>query len=243
MVDVYCGLGGFTCGATMDGKHEALLGIDNCVEALSCYKSNTNAGVMCKTLPADIDWQLEDTHTHFSPPCTSFSRARCQSAADEEKETGVERLRWCLETMAKTDFASCSLETVSVPATRRVLDEFVRAHPTRLAYHAFECADFGVAQFRRRIICGRPILIERLKAAPIQERVSVASVFGDALPSPFLKNTTVSRTSGSARCVRTVKEPAFTVCGARVRGNNRPSNLLSESTKVPKNLVSTPKCT
>ena len=102
-----------------------------------------------------------------------------------------------------------------VPATRVVLDEMVSKNPSRLAYHTFEVADFGVPQIRKRVIAGRPEMIARLKAMPVHDRVSVADAFGDKLASDYFKNTTLSRDSGLSRCVRTVREPAFTICGSR----------------------------
>ena len=207
---------GFTAGAIADERHEAALCIDNSVEALSCFRANTGVPrTLCVTLPQKIDWPEGDLHVHFSPPCTAFSRARCGSSTQAQLEAGVLHLKWSLETILAHNFTSYSLETVSVPRTRAVLDSICAAYPSRIAYHAFECADFGVPQLRKRIVAGRPEMIERLKAFPVNTRVSVSSAFGGEPAAQYIKNTTVSRGSGLSRCVRTVQEPAFTVCGSR----------------------------
>ena len=46
-------------------------------------------------------------------------------------------------------------------------------------------------------------------------RSSVASAFGGEPPAPFFKNTTVSRETGTARCIRSCQDTAFTICGTR----------------------------
>ena len=190
------GIGGFSAGA-IEAGHEVVLGIDNNSEALACFAASVpEARKLCEALPSHVvDWPNEpDTHAHFSPPCTALSRARAGSATAEQLDGGIEHLRWSVRT-ALAHFTSFSVETVSVPQTRALMEEETRAHPKRLSYAVVESADYGVPQTRRRLIAGPPELVARLKAAPVARRVSVADAFGGSPPSPYLKNTT-SRGSG-----------------------------------------------
>ena len=215
VVDVYCGIGGFAAGACI-AKHEVILGIDHCPEALKCFAANTQAEALCLTLPCHVDWPVgEDVHVHFSPPCTALSRARAGQASVEEVDGGLGHLKWALRTIIEERFSSFSIETVSVPKTRALMRDFKEENRDAFSFDTFECADFGVPQTRKRIICGPPQLIKRLQSAPITQRVSVRDVFSDELHSQFLKNTTSSPAGGGARCVRSCEQPAFTVCGAR----------------------------
>ena len=195
-----------------------VLGIDNNSEAIACFAASVpGARKLCETMPSQrVDWPSgEDVHAHFSPPCTALSRARAGSATEEQVEGGIEHLRWSVQT-GLSRFASFSVETVSVPRTRALIEGEVRANPKRLACAVVECADYGVPQTRRRLIAGPPHLIARLKEAPVARRVSVADAFGGRPPAPYLKNTTSRRSEeGGTHCVRSCEEAAFTVCGAR----------------------------
>mmetsp|Transcript_13376 Transcript_13376/g.34287 ORF Transcript_13376/g.34287 Transcript_13376/m.34287 type:complete len:148 (+) Transcript_13376:91-534(+) len=93
--DVYCGLGGFTCGALQAFKPEEMsnlrvIGIDSDKKPLEAFKKNVAAvGVndvrtICKTVGTDvIEWPEENGRlvVHFSPCCQPFSRARAASPA------------------------------------------------------------------------------------------------------------------------------------------------------------------
>ena len=208
--------GGFSAGALI-ANHEVVLGIDNCPEALKCFAANTESEARCLTLPCDVDWPVgDDLHVHFSPPCTALSRARAGQASVEEVDGGLGHLKWALRTIVKEQFSSFSIETVSVPATRALMSEFKEKNPDTFSFDTFECADFGVPQTRKRIICGPPQLIKRLQSAPTTQRVSVREVFSsEELPAKFLKNTTSCPLGAGARCVRSYEQPSFTVCGAR----------------------------
>ena len=215
VVDAFCGIGGFSAGA-IEAGHEVVLGVDNNSEAIACYAANIpGAESLCLTLPSEVKWPGgEGVHAHFSPPCTALSRARAGSATAEQLDGGIEHLRWSMQT-AIAHFASFSVETVAVPQTRALMDEQVKAHPDRFAYHEVECADYGVPQTRRRLIAGTPQMIARLKASPLSQRVSVADAFGGNPPAPYVKNTTARGLDGGARCTRSCTQPSFTVCGAR----------------------------
>ena len=209
------GIGGFSAGA-IEAGNEVVLGIDDCSEALSCFAANNpGAKAKCLTLPAEVNWPTgDDVHAHFSPPCTALSRARAGSATAEQLDGGMEHLRWSVK-MGLTHFTSFSVETVSVPSTKALMDEQVEANPGRFSYHEVECSDYGVPQTRRRLIAGSPEMILRLKEMPVSNRVSVSDAFGGKPPAPCIKNTTSRGPDGVARCLRPCTQPAFTVCGAR----------------------------
>ena len=65
----------------------------------------------------------------------------------EQVDGGIEHLHWSVRT-ALTHFTSFSVETVSVPQTRALMDEYVCAHPDQFWYHELECADYTASRRR-----------------------------------------------------------------------------------------------
>jgi site-specific DNA-cytosine methylase len=134
--------------------------------------------------------------------------AQIGDAIDPDDGTGG--IRQAIAVVLKYGYTSWSLENVSTPPVRAVMDELVNATPHLVAYTTVDAADFGAPTTRRRLIAGPPAMIQHLRETPVI-RVSVAEAFKSAgvpLPAQYIKNST--RTRDGNACVRSVQGPAHT---------------------------------
>lgn len=235
--DVYCGFGGFAAGAQAAGA-TPVFGVDADDAAVRYWAANNadGAGCLASLWPGEgVAWPAPapDLHVHLSPPCTLLSSASWQhrvraskrarrgeeggeAKGEEEGDDGdaLDGIRAALAFVLERGDASWSIENVSTPATRACLEEYARAHPTRVAHCTLDAAEFGVPSSRVRLLVGPPALVRRLRQTAVR-RISVREAFareGRALPAPFLKNS--ARRLGKP-CVRSVDGPAHTVVASR----------------------------
>ena len=223
VVDMFCGLGGFSAGA-MDAGATVILGADKDSVPLKLWAANVPGGrATLATLGKDGD-AIElpppspSIHVHSSPPCTDLSPARngsVHSAAAADVEGGVRMLRWALDLVLERGDHSWSMENVSTPTTRAVLAEYADRFPGRVGFATLDAAEFGAAQTRIRLIAAPPKLIKLLQEMPSARRVSVREAFandGLGVPATHFKNQTRNR--DGTPCVRSVEEQSFTVCAS-----------------------------
>jgi site-specific DNA-cytosine methylase len=223
VVDLFCGLGGFSAGA-IDAGATVILGADKDSVPLKLWAANVPGGrAKLATLGKDggaieLPPPSPSIHVHLSPPCTDLSPARngsVHSAAAADVEGGVRMLRWALDVVLERGDHSWSLENVSTPTTRAVLTEYADRFPGRVGFATLDAAEFGAAQTRTRLIAAPPKLIELLQEMPSARRISVREAFandGIEVPTTHFKNQTRNR-DGTA-CVRSVEEQSFTVCAS-----------------------------
>jgi len=153
VIDAFCGVGGFSCGALEAGA-EVILGIDSDTVPLRVWASNVpGAKAKLKTLSPmselDLPPASPDVHLHLSPPCQAFSRARANSASESEVNGSLDLLRYCIDlVLARGDF-SWSIEEVPAPAVRLLFQEYAKSHPMKVSWAILDCADFGSPQNRR----------------------------------------------------------------------------------------------
>ena len=199
-----------------------VLGIDNNPVPLKLWAANvgSSARVVVSTLGPDSDPLPElppaakDVHVHASTPCTALSSAK-QSATQADVSNGVAMLRWALDLFLERGDHSWSIENVSTPTTRKVLEEYRTRFPDRVAFATLCASDFGACQTRIRLIAAPPRLIKRLQEMPAAKRLSVREAFaqhGLDVPAPCFKNQTMGR--GGAPCVRNVEQQSHTVCAS-----------------------------
>ena len=93
----------------------------------------------------------KDVHVHASTPCTALSSAK-QSATQADVSNGVAMLRWALDLFLERGDHSWSIENVSTPTTRKVLEEYRTRFPDRVAFATLCASDFGACQTRIRLI-------------------------------------------------------------------------------------------
>ena len=150
VIDLYCGIGGFTQGAIEAGA-EVILSIDFWDEAVKVHKTN-HPTIPCwrMKLGTPTDWKLikqiidkypnHHIHIHGSPPCQALSNA---SKTDASK--GMPLVLHFLDLIEKLKPDSWSMENV-VPMRKRL--------PEGTPSVVLNSADFGVPQTRRRCIAG-----------------------------------------------------------------------------------------
>ena len=238
VVDLYCGLGGFSAGAVEAGA-SVVLGVDQVRDTTARIRTrepdesvpsqdpiplkrwSANVGIEARATLAtlgpngdnvELPPAADDLHVHASTPCTELSSAKI-SATPQDVESGLAMLRWAIELVLQRGDRSWSLEQVSTPKTRALLADFQSRLPDKVAYATLDAADFGSCQTRSRLIAGPPLLIQRLQEMPASARLSVRAAFasqGMAVPAPYYKNQTRSR--DGTPCMRSVEQQSHTVC-------------------------------
>lgn len=214
-VDLFCGIGGLTCGLRQAGI-TVRAGFDMDVSCAFAYeRNNANARFFCKDIS---EISAGDIRPHFPKaadftalvgcaPCQPFSMLR----ENRRQKNGGDG-RWAL----LNDFAKLIRETMpdivsmeNVPGLRRqpVYDDFMRALQ-ECGYSANDeivnCADYGVPQKRKRLVV-------------------LASRHGDINmlpPSPRIKTHTVGGTIGIMRG-KTEEDDSAHICYNLSKKNQR----------------------
>jgi len=155
VVDLFCGMGGFSCGAQAAGA-QVVLAIDTSVAALRTHALNHPE---CRHVRMELGKKntqnvaklIEETvrgrrwHLHGSPPCQLLSVANWQS---RDPKRGMVLVRWYLALVRRLRPDSWSME--QVPAVARFLSTNSKFENARLV----NAADYGVSQTRRRFFVG-----------------------------------------------------------------------------------------
>ena len=151
VVDLFCGMGGFSQGA-IDAGAEVILSVDSWDQACDVHHVNhPNVRVSCEELgnPLWYKWLLKflepyranhHIHLHGSPPCQALS-----NASRTNPEEGMPLVIWYLNLVKSVQPDSWSMENV-VPVRKRL--------PEGTPNVILNSADFGVPQTRRRCYAG-----------------------------------------------------------------------------------------
>ena len=152
VIDLFCGMGGFSQGAIEAGAN-VVLSVDLWDEALLVHaKNHPDTPIKRMTLGEKYHFSLikrevekwrklgYHVHIHGSPPCQALS-----NASSRNPEEGMPLVIWFLECVKFADPDSWSMENV-VPVRKRL--------PEGTPSVILNSADFGVAQTRRRCFAG-----------------------------------------------------------------------------------------
>ena len=152
VIDLFCGMGGFSQGAIEAGA-KVVLAVDLWDEALKVHaKNHPDTPIKRMTLgekyhfslfKSEVDkWRKLGYHVHIhgSPPCQALS-----NASSRNPEEGMPLVIWFLDCVKFADPDSWSMENV-VPVRKRL--------PEGTPSVILNSADFGVAQTRRRCFAG-----------------------------------------------------------------------------------------
>ena len=175
VVDLFCGMGGFTQGA-IDAGAQVILSVDVWEEACKVHEANhPGTRIDCIEL-GDPDWYKVllrflkpyrrnfHIHLHGSPPCQALS-----IASRHDPEDGMEMVRWYLDLVKSVMPDSWSMENV-VTVRKRL--------PEGTPNVILNSADFGVPQTRRRCYAGSGWVAETTHYGHKGEWISVI----EALP-------------------------------------------------------------
>ena len=174
VIDLFCGMGGFSQGAIEAGA-KVVLAVDLWEESLKVhYHNHPGTPIKRMTLGTKNQFSLfmrevekwrkmgYHVHIHGSPPCQALSNASSRDPLE-----GMPLVIWFLDLVKFTKPDSWSMENV-VPMRKRL--------PEGTPSVILNSADYGVAQTRRRCIAG-----EGWEAIPTHNKESWLSVI-DALP-------------------------------------------------------------
>eukprot|EP00966_Prymnesium_polylepis_P100978 2338318-Prymnesium_polylepis.1 len=184
LVDLFCGAGGMSQGAS-DAGVECVLAVGNDPTALEAHRQNHPDAVhVCLHLGTQasltelagliarvVGWWRR-YHLHMSPECQKISQANCTSKLEDIDST-IRLMQWCLELprLLQPQPASWSLEQVH---SHRLGCNFphdqVLVHTER----------FDVPQARTRMIMGSRALLDRLERH--QQQAATRVTPHDVLP-------------------------------------------------------------
>ena len=221
VVDLFCGIGGFSCGAKMAG-HKVVFAVDCDPFLLGCHvRNNTDCEHWCCSLPRD-DLPLPTSgtwHLHGSPPCTKLSIMQ-PLQYQEEREKAIDLVSWFFSLVKEKRPTSWSMEQVNHQAVRSQLEELKSKHPMLFDWTVVDAVDYEVPQNRKRIIAGSPFLIANLRSFNSKKRkLCVRDVIPDP-PRPFIRNNLYSRPDEHTRervdvplkdKIRSVDKPSYTI--------------------------------
>ena len=191
VIDLFCGMGGFSQGAIEAGA-KVVLAVDLWDEALKVHaKNHPDTPIKRVTLGEKYHFSLfkrevnkwrklgYHVHIHGSPPCQALS-----NASSRNPEEGMPLVIWFLECVKFADPDSWSMENV-VPVRKRL--------PEGTPSVILNSADFGVAQTRRRCFAG-----EGWVASPTHSKEEWLGVI-DVLPhlNELIKGKLVINTDGA----------------------------------------------
>ena len=223
VVDLFCGCGGFSTGATLAG-HQVVLAIDNWTPALIAHEHNHPetthlqlelGGDLAQIRdlisehihPRDTPW-----HLHGSPPCQNLSAANKNGNAVE----GMRLVRWFLSLVKLCRPTTWSMEQVTGAKSRlRTVDL-----PVGARIYELNTADFGVPQTRKRLyICGGLDAPSPTVTVGLDQVLPYLADEGDLIKG--YKNTVSvhhrgehlgNRALRGYEGFRSISEPTYTVC-------------------------------
>lgn len=215
IVDLFCGIGGFSEGARQAG-HQILMAIDSDQRALEAHKQNhPGSEHVLAELPNGLPPLPRDTHIHASPPCQAVSQANRRVNA-KEREDALSLVEWFLSLVESKRLKSWSMEQAPTRVIIELLAKRSKRSPDLFAYAVVNLSHYGVPQDRRRVIAGTPSLIKRF-VQRVSPPCTVADVI-DSLPSRFIMNSTTNtpcnggfRKLRPEEHMRSVDRPSYTV--------------------------------
>lgn len=173
VVDLFCGLGGFSQGA-VDAGHTVVLAVDNWPQALDAHRRNhPDAAHALMTLGPRTEERLVQMiqkhipdgcayHIHLSPPCQKLSKMAAVKVG-MAVEDGLDLVCWALRLVLRLKPTTWSFEEVDIRDLRGALFFAKYMHPEEVDYGVFRMSEYGIPQSRVRIIAGSPEIIHRLR--------------------------------------------------------------------------------
>lgn len=215
VVDLFCGCGGFSCGAEQAG-HKVVLAVDCDRAALAYHKANHKAcaharmvlgphteerlaSLIRQHVPEGRKW-----HLHGSPPCQLFSPMR-NLKKGKNQLMGMELVKWYLEFATRINPDTWTFENVRSPAIREYMTQ------NQIPHGYFNFVKYGVPQTRKRCLAGTPSIIHTFKS-DASLRVGTPCTPADVLNPP--PTAVLIRASGGKNIeyfYRSVHEPTWAI--------------------------------
>ena len=169
LVDLFCGLGGFSEGARQAGCKVAVA-VDSWDSALRLHRANHPETVhykmtlgpgceprlkkiIAKHVPPGAKW-----HLHMSPPCTAISKLHIMNSTNGFND-GMKMVMWSLAMAFKLKPTTWSFEQAPEREILGILRWLEYSKPDKVRSAAVYFSDYGVGQPRRRSLAGSPKII------------------------------------------------------------------------------------
>lgn len=180
-VDLFCGVGGFSCGAVEAG-HKIVLAIDRDPVAVRMHRLNHPDAVhrvmelgdtaddelidelIAQVVPAGARW-----HLHMSPPCQALSglqNCNIGRACHRPLSEGMALVNWSLRTLLRLQPPSWSFEQVACREIQGVLSFLKASFPDYVDYAKVDLTAYGLCQTRTRMLAGHPSLVQPFLSDP-----------------------------------------------------------------------------
>ena len=211
VVDLFCGIGGFSEGAKLAGL-DVVLAIDCWAEALKVHAANhpdtrheliTFGGTVTPQRVAELIRSVvgeRPYHLHGSPPCQELSTAN----PNGDPLKGLVLVDWFLDLVKELKPATWSMEQVK---------PVIKYLPNDTYYQTLNAADFGVPQTRDRVYAGYGWAVNKIqKRVSVIEALPLLSAEADGM-NIFLNTVGASQSIGkrSLSNERSIDEPAQTI--------------------------------
>lgn len=171
-VDLFCGAGGWSCGAEQAG-HRVVLGVDFDKEILKIHRRNFPDARHCvmklgkdceerlvslihECVPEGARWCL-----HGSPPCQTLSTMQNVRGDGERRSVGMDLVTWFLALVMRLKPTYWSLEQCAHPEIMGALRFYKALDPGGVDFGRVDFSYFGVCQRRIRVLAGSPALLTR----------------------------------------------------------------------------------
>jgi DNA (cytosine-5)-methyltransferase 1 len=228
VVELFCGIGGWTEGSRQAGFH-TILAIDSSVNLLKVHKRNHPESTQCvMVVGPDAENELielihahvppgREFHLHGSPPCQRIS---CTSVVRDQRhhdvDGGVSLVTWFVAFVHRLKPTTWSMEEVPHAQVTGALSMARRFFPCLIDFvPILVMSDYGVPQHRKRCIAGTPRLIERLRTdASVRED---APVLSDVVDPPRGATVCMSSTGKQPDYSENVQQPDGTYTNHTIR--------------------------
>lgn len=220
VVDLFCGIGGFSEGARQAGGNVALA-VDADPGILETHRRNhPTCRHLQRVLPADdlpLPCDGREWHLHASPPCQKLSQSN-RRVQEHERDSAVRLIEWYFDLVESSQPTTWSFEQVVTPLIVALLEQRRARKQALFAFVIVNCAEYDVPQDRRRLIAGSPAVVSRFVARKSSAARAVNDVI-DPTPSSWLMNHTTNtpdrrgghRPLRPEEHMRPVTMPAYTV--------------------------------
>jgi len=209
IIDLFCGAGGFSFGASQAGAQVAVA-VDSWNKALQVHQNNhpktvhlnMNLGGNIKKTTELILSKLpklkkgDKVHVHASPPCQQLSIVNTK----KNEEDGLKMVKWTIKFVKQECFDSYTIEQVN---NKHVRDLYTRL---KVPFILCDFSKLGVCQSRRRLIASNNLaLLETLSELDIP-----FTPFHKILGKPISK---LSQSFNKKETIRDYnpKEPYYTI--------------------------------
>lgn len=219
--DYYCGLGGWSCGVavylqSIGAKDVTFHGYECDIELLDQWAVNVRtfgfAAVKHHTtigIDTIFPEETENMLIHFSPPCTTHSRARRAPPTEAEALDGAASLRLVLDAIVEKRYRRFSIENVSVSSVERIVGEYTAPHRHIMAVSL--CAShYGCASDRMRLYVAPRAVVEAVKAHPTSSTTVVEALAAHGLVPP-VGATHIRNANSDTKAHRPVTGTSFTL--------------------------------